>query len=66
MELLEKHSNEIAELEKCSLFSPEDGILDPYDSGAFKDGINVSLPNISHLKFKSSPVVFEAMKKACF
>lgn len=66
MDLLERHEEEMSLVEKCSLYSPEDGILDPYDSGAFPDGVNVSLPKIHHLKFKSSPVVFEAMKKACF
>lgn len=66
MDILERYDEELEKMEKCSLYSPEDGILDPYDSGAFKDGINISLPNVHHLKFKSSPVVFEAMKKHCF
>lgn len=66
MTLLERHAEEINRIEKCSLYSPEDGVLDPYDSGAFLDGINVSLPDIHHIKFKSSPVVFEAMIKNCY
>ncbi|NBX93362.1 MAG: hypothetical protein EB078_00665 [Proteobacteria bacterium] len=66
LELLETHENEISQIEKCSLFSPDDGILNPYDSGAFEDGINVSIPRVHHLEFKSSPRVFFEMKKACF
>jgi len=66
MDILEKNAAEMSSVEKCSLFSPEDGVLNPYDSGAFSDGINISIPNVSHLKFKSSPQVFSAMKEACF
>jgi len=66
MTLLERHAEEMNRIEKCSLYSPEDGVLDPYDSGAFSDGTNVSLPDIHHIKFKSSPQVFEAMIKNCY
>jgi len=66
LDLLDTHWEEMKRIEKCSLFSPEDGILNPFDSGAFEDGINISLPQVHHLKFKSSPQVFFQMKEACF
>jgi hypothetical protein len=66
LDLMEKNAEEMKRIEKCSLFSPEDGMLDPYDSGAFADGTNISIPNMHHLKFKSSPLVFEKMKEECF
>ena len=66
LDLMEKNAEEMKRIEKCSLFSPEDGMLDPYDSGAFPDGINITIPNMHHLKFKNSPFVFEKMKEECF
>jgi len=66
LELMEQNAEEMRRVEKCSLFSPEDGMLNPYDSGAFKEGLNISIPNMHHLKFKSSPIVFEKMKEECF
>lgn len=66
LELLENHAEEMKRIEKCSLFSPDDGMLNPYDSGAFEDGINISIPHVNHLKFKSSPLVFETLKEQCF
>lgn len=66
LDILETQSVEMARIEKCSLFSPDDGVLNPYDSGAFPDGTNISLPHIKHLKFKSSPEVFRKMKESCF
>jgi len=66
MELIEQNTAELSRIEKCSLFSPEDGILNPFDSGAFEDGINISIPNTHHLKFKSSELVFEKMTEGCF
>lgn len=52
--------------EKCSLYSPDDGMLGPVDSGAFPDGTNKSLPGIRHLKFKSDPRVYAAIKEHCY
>lgn len=65
-QLLATHAEEMSEIKKCSFYSPQDGMLDPVDSGKFPDGINVSIPNIRHLGFKSSEVVFDAIKEACF
>lgn len=66
LDILEQNESEMKRIEKCSLFSPEDGILNPYDSGAFPDGTNISIPNIHHLKFKNSSKVFTKLKEACF
>jgi len=66
LDLMDAHWQEMKNIEKCSLFSPDDGILDPYDSGAFEDGVNISIPKVHHLKFKSSEKVFLNMKEACF
>jgi hypothetical protein len=57
---------EVAKLKKCSLYSPQDGMaIKPYDSGAFSDGINISLPDVKHLSFLHDEAVFERMKKDC-
>lgn len=66
MDILENKAVEMSRVQKCSLYSPEDGVLNPYDSGAFPDGINVSIPDMTHLEFKGSPQVFSTIKEACF
>jgi len=65
-DIIEKNPEEMERIQKCSLFSPDDGRLVPFDSGAFQDGINISLPNVKHLQFKSSSQVFDTMKQECF
>jgi hypothetical protein len=56
----------LASLSKCALFSPEDGVLEPYDSGAFPDGVNVEVRGVKHLqKFKDRSYV-DAMLERCW
>lgn len=52
-------------MKKCSIFSPEDGVLDPYDSGAFADGTNVELRNIRHVQFIKNAYVADQMIARC-
>lgn len=36
-----RHAADIACLDKCSLFSPDDRLVTPYDAGRFSDRINM-------------------------
>jgi len=65
-DLISSNQEAMNHIQKCSLFSPQDGMLNPFNSGAFPDGINVSLPRVKHLRFKSAPVVFSALSQHCY
>lgn len=66
LNMLERHQKEIERIQFCSLYSPEDGMLDPFDAGAFSEGLNISIPQVNHLRFKSDPRVFQAMFEKCY
>jgi len=62
---LRRYAAELGRMKKCSIFSPEDGVLDPYDSGAFADGTNVELRNIRHVQFIKNAYVADQMIARC-
>lgn len=66
MNILDQHPQEIESIQKCSIFSADDGVLDPYDSGAFPDGVNIEIPHIHHYQFKNSKKVFQTLIEGCF
>lgn len=66
MNLLDQHPQEIESIQKCSIFSADDGVLDPYDSGAFPDGKNIEIPGVHHYQFKTSKKVFQTLIEECF
>ena len=54
-------------IKKCSLFSVDDKIVnDPYDSGAFEDGVNIELHHVDHMDFIKEQSVYEEIIKGCF
>ncbi len=44
-----KYDAKIKSLKKCSIFSPTDSLIDPYDTGHFDDGENFPIPNLRHV-----------------
>lgn len=56
----------IAPLRKCALFSPDDGLIAPYDSGRFEDGINVEVRGMRHLDSVKERRYYELMRSSCF
>lgn len=80
LDLLSKNATEIKRINKCSIWTSQDGILSPPNAGVFPDGKSVEMPkswcvtapglmgklNPCHLKAKSSTAVYEAMKAQCF
>jgi hypothetical protein len=61
-----RHAAEIQRLEKCSLFSPADGLLKPYDCGRFEDGINIDVPGMDHLHAAHERKYYRIMRRACY
>lgn len=53
-------------LKKCSLFSPQDQFIEPWDSGRFANGVNVEVPNAPHLEMMSARTYFDALKASCY
>jgi pimeloyl-ACP methyl ester carboxylesterase len=66
MQFMMTHQAAIDQLDKCSIFSPQDGSLNPFDAGAFPDGRNISLPQVGHLRAISSPAVMNALITECY
>jgi len=74
--LIQQNQTELTRINKCAIWSSNDGILKPANSGVFPDGKsvemtgnwckNASLFNPCHLQAKSSPEVFAKMKSDCF
>ncbi len=80
LELLSKNATELKRINKCSIWTSQDGVLSPPNAGVFPDGKSVEMPkswctatsgifgnlNPCHLKAKSATPVYEAMKTQCF
>jgi len=45
----QKYDARIKNIRKCSIFSPQDSLIAPYDTGKFDDGENYSVPGIKHI-----------------
>jgi pimeloyl-ACP methyl ester carboxylesterase len=56
----------IAHLDKCSLYSPNDGLIRPYDSGKFEDGNNLAVPHMKHLRSIHHIRFYRAMRQTCY
>lgn len=65
-DFLSRHDREIARLEKCSLYSPDDGMVSPYDAGRLDGGTNVELKGATHLDMIWKKEVFETMREKCY
>ncbi len=61
-----KYDSRIKALDKCSIFSPADGLVTPYDSGSFPDGRNYSIPNLKHMDGIKKPDHYNALVKNCY
>lgn len=80
LDLLSKNATELKRINKCSIWTSQDGILSPPNAGVFPDGKSVEMPkswcastagifgnlNPCHLTAKSATPVYEAMKTQCF
>jgi pimeloyl-ACP methyl ester carboxylesterase len=53
-------------LDKCSIYSPQDGVIEPYDSGKFADGTNASIEGMHHLKSIHEYPFYRAMTQTCY
>jgi hypothetical protein len=61
-----KYAARIQLLDKCSIFSKDDGFVTPYDSGKFADGKNFDIAGLKHLNSISEPGHYEAVKQNCY
>jgi pimeloyl-ACP methyl ester carboxylesterase len=66
MAFLTQYAAQIHQLEKCSLFSPQDGFVKPYDAGKWPDGINVDVPNMKHLATIWQQPFYGIMRANCY
>ncbi len=66
VEFMEKYTDELSVLEKCSLNSPRDRMLDPNDANEYPDGVNISVPEVGHINFIRRYAAFAAMKEYCY
>jgi pimeloyl-ACP methyl ester carboxylesterase len=66
LRFLSKYASEISALQKCSLYSPDDGLVRPYDAGRFDDGTNVQLEGLTHLDMVFSKTSFDAVVNSCY
>jgi hypothetical protein len=57
---------EVAALPKCALYSPDDGVLEPFDSGAFPDGVRVEVPGVAHTRKFDDRSYVDAMLGSCW
>lgn len=66
-ELYELHAEELSQIEKCSLWSLDDRLVNsPHDSGAFEGGLNIELKGYSHLDFIHKKSLYEIMVTNCY
>lgn len=56
----------IAALEKCSVFSPDDEFVKPYDAGRFADGTNIEIAGIKHMDTIWTQQSYRAMRHGCY
>lgn len=56
----------ISGIKKCALFSPDDGLIAPYDSGRFDDGINIEIEGMRHLDSVKKHSAYATMRQECF
>jgi pimeloyl-ACP methyl ester carboxylesterase len=62
----ETYAAELGALDKCALFSPDDGLIRPYDSARTPDGVNVEVEGMRHLQSVKSRKFYELMKEKCY
>lgn len=56
----------IEALDTCTLFSPDDRLVAPYDSGRLPGGVNVEVPGMRHLAAIKEWRWYHAMREACY
>jgi pimeloyl-ACP methyl ester carboxylesterase len=66
LNFLSHYATEVDQLEKCSLFSPQDGLVKPYDAGKWPDGINVDVPDMKHMATIWQQPFYEIMRENCY
>ena len=63
----QKYDARIRTLKKCSVFSPQDSLVSPYDTGKFDDGENFSIPNLRHItSLNDKDGVYGQVFKNCY
>jgi len=63
--VMNEYSESISSLKLCSLYSYSDEVLANPDSGKFENGINIEIPDASHLSFIHSRAIYETMVWRC-
>lgn len=63
---LNRNARAIDRLDKCSVFSPDDGVLDPYNSGAFENSRNTVINGMRHEWAFTSRRFARAIVDACY
>lgn len=66
MWFLSTYATAIASYEKCSLYSPSDGLVRPYDAGKFDDGTNVELQGLTHMDMVFNKTSYDAVVQNCY
>lgn len=61
-----RHTQFIANLDKCSLYSETDFFVKPYDAGRFDDGRNLDVPGMGHLAAIGERSYFDIMLAFCY
>ena len=60
------YAEAMAHVRFCKLFSPDDGLIAPYDSGRVDGGVNVELPGMRHMDSVKKRAFYDVMRDACF
>ncbi|MFO0741452.1 MAG: hypothetical protein U0270_36485 [Labilithrix sp.] len=67
VDYMTKSSAALSGMKRCSLISPDDGIIDaPMAGGQFPDGANVVVADVSHIAIIRSAEAVAALKTECF
>jgi pimeloyl-ACP methyl ester carboxylesterase len=63
---LNQYADQIHGLQKCSIYSPDDGFVKPYDAGKFSDGTNVDVPGMHHMATIWDEQFYHVMRSHCY
>jgi pimeloyl-ACP methyl ester carboxylesterase len=66
MNFLTTYAAQIHALDKCSLYSPADQFVKPYDAAKFDDGTNIEVPDMRHMQWIWTLRGFETMRAGCY
>jgi hypothetical protein len=61
-----RYGARIRGMRTCSLFSPADELVRPYDAGALAGGTNVAVPDMGHMQAITKREFYEVMRRRCY